>query len=236
MSSFGRQMQHLLVFGTLVAIVVGCGRATDMPEDSEIKTILDTREPEVDREVAEPSHRDRRLVASSLREDPAQANDPDYPTQSGTKPTSDRRKLGVNLRVGELSDRDQEITEFVLRRHAREAGDRIYFLTTTPMKEWGVHGAWVSLPDSFHERIADLPIKYRRASEAVLTDGIVYERSSGKPSWMKWVTIKRWISDTEVEVEWGVWSCPLGGGGATVTYEKVTGEWQIKGLRQSWVS
>ncbi|NQT16598.1 MAG: hypothetical protein HQ582_27815 [Planctomycetes bacterium] len=53
---------------------------------------------------------------------------------------------------------------------------------------------------------------------------------------MKWITVKRWISETEVEVEDGVWCCPLGGGASTVTYEKTNGQWSIKSRGPSWVS
>lgn len=135
-----------------------------------------------------------------------------------------------------LSDRDAEVIRLVLEEDPGEQGDRIYFLTTTPMDKWGEHGTWTDLPQSFFDSIAGLPIKYRPASEAYLKNGSVLERGTDAKSWMQWVTIKRWISDCEVEVEAGVWCCPLGGGASTVIYEKIDGKWRIKSLGESWVS
>ena len=53
---------------------------------------------------------------------------------------------------------------------------------------------------------------------------------------MQWISVKRWLSETEVEVEEGVWCCPLGGGASTTIYEKVNGTWQFKESGPSWVS
>ncbi len=135
-----------------------------------------------------------------------------------------------------LSKRDAELIRFLLREHDRPADDRIYFLTTTPMSKWGETGDWRPLPDSFMRSISTLKTKYRPANEAELKNGFVLEKNSAKESWMRWITIKRWISDTQVEVENGVWCCPLGGGASTITYEKVDGQWRIKALGEMWVS
>ena len=163
-----------------------------------------------------------------------------------------------------LSDRDLEIVEFILRdkdrirassstrtlfRESREAQatnetveddppsqERVYFLTSTPKAEWGDNGAWTTLPVSFHDGIADLSIRYRPASGAHLIDGSVYDKETGGKAWMQWITIRRWISHTEVEVEVGVWCCPLGGGASTNRYEQIDGEWRFKENVSGWVS
>ncbi len=124
-------------------------------------------------------------------------------------------------RVANLSPRNAEVIESVLRSTAlSRADDRIYFLTVTPIDDWGSNGDWIDLPSDFHARIFDLPIHFRPASGAYLHDGNVLVRQTNAAAWMEWITIKRWISDTEVEVEDGVWCCPLGGGQSTSIYEK----------------
>ncbi len=135
-----------------------------------------------------------------------------------------------------LSDRDAEIIEFVLRSNPDLGNDRTYFLTVTPMSDWGEHGAWLTLPDEFHARIGDIVPGYLPASKAYLSNHRVLQRVTQAKAWMKWVTVKRWISENEVEVEAGVWCCPLGGGGGSVIYEKEDGQWHIKEFTGSWVS
>ena len=135
-----------------------------------------------------------------------------------------------------LSERDGQLIRFLLNDSDNDPGDRIYFLTTTPMNKWTNDGGWSSLPDSFHSSISNLQTKYRTADEAYLSGGHVLVRGSDETAWMKWVTIVEWKSDTVVTVEEGVWCCPLGGGASTVTYEKIDGEWQIKDIGSSWVS
>jgi hypothetical protein len=138
--------------------------------------------------------------------------------------------------VAELSPKDAEVIEAVLRMHPSVTSDdeRIYFLTTTPMDKWRAAGDWTALPGGFHERIADL--EYRPATGAYLRDSSVFDRQTDNPAWMQWITIKRWISEHEVEVENGVWCCPLGGGASTSVFEKRDGNWELKSLGKSWVS
>lgn len=138
--------------------------------------------------------------------------------------------------IAQLSPRDAEIIEFVLRSSPDDAGGRIYFLTITPMTQWGDEGAWLTLPRDFYSKIADLPAHYRPASEALFREGKVLQKHTNAEAWMRWVTIKRWISEAEVEVEEGVWCCPLGGGASTVIYEKQNGRWGLKKLGEMWVS
>jgi hypothetical protein len=154
----------------------------------------------------------------------------------------------------DLSDRDAEVIRFCLSRFDTAVGSlvppsdpkaraiqsemakRIYFLTTTPLDRWSEVGGWAELPRSFHHSIGHLKTKYGLASGAYLSDGRVLTKRNHAEAWMRWVTIKRWISDTEVEVEEGVWCCPLGGGATTVIFEKTDGHWHVKEFVESWVS
>ena len=136
----------------------------------------------------------------------------------------------------ELSKRDAELTEAVLRYLPTGDDSRVYFLTPTPMDRWGSRGEWARFSDEFHERISDLPIKYRPASGAYLLSGTVRCRGSHGRAWLRWVAILQWNSDTEAVVEEGVWSCPLGGGVDTNVWERVEGVWRIKESKGGWVS
>jgi hypothetical protein len=69
-----------------------------------------------------------------------------------------------------------------------------------------------------------------------LKEWSVLEKKSKAEAWMQWISVKRWISDTEVEVETGVWCCPLGGGASTSIYGKVNGKWKVLEHGKSWIS
>ncbi len=141
-------------------------------------------------------------------------------------------------RVRNLDDRDVEIIQFVLESHSSDPNDRIYFLTLTPMSEWDEVGNWSDPPQVLIDFASSTGNKYRPASGAFLKEDSVLERGTNRKSWMRWITIKRWISDTEVEIEDGVWCCPMGGGVSTIIYEKVDGKWKwkSKGNGENWVS
>lgn len=139
----------------------------------------------------------------------------------------------------ELSDRDGEVLRYVLRlydRHEEKYYCRTYFLTTTPRDAWGDTGNWAELSVAFHESIKDLALKYQPASGAYLLDGSVLQKGTDRKAWMQWIHIRKWISDSEVEVEHGVWTTPLGGGASVDVIEKVEGEWKMKERVSSWVS
>ena len=139
-------------------------------------------------------------------------------------------------RVASRNERDVEILLYVLQSDSSNPKDRLYFLTVTPMSDWGEGSDWSDLPQFLIDHVSPSGNKYRPASGALLKDGSVVERGTNKKAWMKWITIKRWISDTEVEIEQGVWCCPMGGGAMTVTYERRDGEWRIKSLGGSLIS
>jgi len=139
-------------------------------------------------------------------------------------------------RVASLDERDIEIILHVLRSDSSHPKDRIYFLTVTPMSDWGEGGDWSDPPQTLLDYVPPNGNTYRRASGALEKDGSVLQRGTNKEAWMKWIAIKRWISDTEVEIEEGVWCCPMGGGAMTVTYEKRDGKWRFKSRGKSWIS
>lgn len=137
---------------------------------------------------------------------------------------------------GQDSDRDTDIIRYVLENDREPASDRIYFLTLTPKHEWGDSGDWQDVPAPMLDALPSVAGEYRLASGAMLKDNRVLEKASGQEAWMKWVFIKRWISDTQVEVEYGVWCCPSNGGASTVIYQRQGNRWAFKSLTQSWVS
>ena len=141
-------------------------------------------------------------------------------------------------RVASLDKRDVEIIQHVLQSDSSNSTDRIYFLTVTPMSDWSEAGDWSDPPQILIDYVSPSGNKYRPASGALLKEGSVLQRGSNRKAWMKWITIKQWISDTEVKIEEGVWCCPMGGGVTTSVYEKVDGKWKWKsrGDGENWIS
>jgi hypothetical protein len=139
-----------------------------------------------------------------------------------------------------LSAKELEVIEYVVRLSygdGRYPTGTIDFLTTTAMPKNPSEWKWKDLPDKFHRRISDLPVRFRKASEAYLDGGqCVRQKGTNADAYMHWVTIKRWISDDEVEVEMGLWSRQLYGGGKTYILEKKSGTWSIKRHLRLWVT
>ena len=94
------------------------------------------------------------------------------------------------------------------------------------MKDWGTTCQWADLSPDLRQSISHLPIKYRPASEATMTKaGLVVDSSTNELGWMRWVTVDRWVSDTEVYVESGDYV--QGGFGSSIgRYIKVDGKWE----------
>jgi len=139
--------------------------------------------------------------------------------------------------VADLPERDAEVIEAVLRSESSHPTDRIYFLTNTPMGEWFEHKRWNRLPNEFHRKISDLTPAYLPADGAYINRrGSVFQRGTNREAWMQWIFIRRWISDTEVEISNGVWRCSLGGGGHSAVYRKIDGHWQFDRSLGNWVS
>jgi hypothetical protein len=165
------------------------------------------------------------LIASACRPNPQAANN----NQPTTKIANDSAKTI-------LLNPDHDIIRYVLEQDKEQSSDRIYFLTITPMDQWGESGSWQDAPAALLDAIPTLKTKYRLANGAYLKQGRVLEKGTDKEAWMKWVAIKRWLTDSEVEVEEGTWSSPLGGGSVSVIYKKVDGKWMFKKFSKAWIS
>jgi len=150
--------------------------------------------------------------------------------------TATPQQVTKQTSVAQLNERDFALLEYLLRKNASSRSkDWVYYLTSTPRNQWGETGNWQELPDAFHERIADLTIPYRKASEANLENRSVIDRKTGKLGYMHYISI-RWISDTEAEVNEGNYSKPLHSGGSKIIYEKDGNDWKLKELGGIWMS
>lgn len=135
----------------------------------------------------------------------------------------------------EWNDRNAEIYRFLLAKVERPTSGRICYLTLTPKSEWGENGNWTTIPAEDLKSFENAS-KYLPANEAYLQDHRVLKKGTDDKAWMKWISVKRWISETEVEVEEGSWCCPLGGGASTTIYEKTDDGWEDIGPSKGWVS
>ena len=139
-----------------------------------------------------------------------------------------------------LGVKELDVIEYVMRLSygdGRYPAGHLDFLTTTPMPTDRSEWKWQDLPDEFHGRISDLPVRFRKASEAYLDGGqCVRQKGTHADGYMHWVSIKKWLSDDEVEVEMGRWSRQLYGGGKTYILEKKSGKWSIKKHVRLWVT
>ena len=57
-------------------------------------------------------------------------------------------------RVAVLEERDIEVILYVLQSDSSNPKDRIYFLTVTPMSDWGEGGDWADPPQSLLDYVA----------------------------------------------------------------------------------
>jgi len=139
-----------------------------------------------------------------------------------------------------LSIKELEVIEYVVRMSygdGRYPTGNLDFLTITPRPDDRSEWKWKDLPDDFYRRISDLPVRFRKASEAYIDRGqYVREKGTHAEGWMHWITIKKWLSEEEVEVETGLWSRQLYGGGKTYILEKKSGKWSIKKSVRLWVT
>jgi len=142
--------------------------------------------------------------------------------------------------VATLSAKELEVVEYVLRMSygdGRYPAGYLNFLTMTPMPNPPSQWKWKDLPDDFHKRISDLPVQFAKASEAYLDGGqCVRQKGTHIDGYMHWVSITRWLSDEEVEVDMGRWSRQLHGGGRTYLLQKKSGKWSVKKCVRLWVT
>lgn len=83
------------------------------------------------------------------------------------------------------SERNADIYRFLISKLDEPSPDRIYFITTTPMAEWGDNGDWVPIPKAELESNPKA-LRYRPANEAHLVDGHVLENGTDAKAWMQW--------------------------------------------------
>lgn len=143
-------------------------------------------------------------------------------------------------KAASLSAKELDVIEYAMRfsyGDGRYPTGQLDFLTITPLPNPPNEWKWQNLPDEFHRRISDLPVRFRKASEAYLDRGqTVRHKGTHVDGYMHWVSIKRWLSDDEVEVEVGRWSRHLHGGGRTYILEKKSGNWSLKKRVRLWVT
>ncbi len=135
--------------------------------------------------------------------------------------------------ANELNDKETELYESILRKRYGDKKDvqETYYLSSLRYKDWE-EGREKDFPDSFYQRISDLPVHFKKASEALYSSGgsLKYfkDPETGKRAYMAWIVINKWISDTEAEVEDGWWYHGLASTEATAIYIKVDGNWKVK--------
>lgn len=135
----------------------------------------------------------------------------------------------------EWNDRNADIYRFLLSQLEAPSADRIYFITNTPRSHWSEKANWSVIPQSELDPFPNAAL-YHPASDAHLHKGRVRQNETNAAAWIQWISVRHWISETEVEVEQGVFSGPLSSGGQIEIYEKKNGAWQLKSRGFSWVS
>jgi hypothetical protein len=129
-----------------------------------------------------------------------------------------------------LTEKEADLYESVLRLTYSKWKDntRSHYLTYMRPEEWFFVNVR-DFPDSFYRRLSDMPIHFKKATKAVYSNDYFKDPKTGKPACMIWITINRWISDTEAEVEGGS-SEYLGGSILKAIYIKENGKWKMKQL------
>jgi hypothetical protein len=129
-----------------------------------------------------------------------------------------------------LTEKEADLYESVLRLTYSKWKDNTesHYLTYMRPEEWFFVDAR-DFPNSFYKRLSDMPIHFKKASKSIYSINYFKDPKTGKPASMIWITINRWISDTEAEVEGG--SCEyLGGSIRKAIYIKENGKWKMKQL------
>ena len=141
-----------------------------------------------------------------------------------------------------LAEREAAVLEAALREwlQSAEPGGTV-FISLGPMR-----GGWTDPPPGFLERFGDLPLTLKPVSKARLPEENEMESpdrfrgvenpATGERAKIYWAGVKKWVSDTKVRVETGVYSGPLGGGGNTSVLELRDGVWTLADTVDFWVS
>ncbi len=147
--------------------------------------------------------------------------------------------------VASLSADESAICELVLRDWLLSLG------TLEPVEGFVAVGRsaderWLDPPADFMQRMIDVGVNLRKASEARIPKpdemvGLRRYRSvehpeTGKPAFIHYVVIARWRNDREAEVVAGAHGGPLSSHGYFAVVEKKDGRWQFKGKKQSFLS
>jgi hypothetical protein len=130
----------------------------------------------------------------------------------------------------QLSERDCELIHFVLSAETIPDGGSALYLTPTVREQWNQQGDWVPMPTQFEPWLGRLAAQFRPA------DGAKLDKETDAMGTMVWISVKEWISDKEVTLEFGHWGGPLDASGKTITCSKTNGKWQIKDITNVWLS
>lgn len=136
----------------------------------------------------------------------------------------------------QFSERDCEVIHFVLSAETIPDGGSPLYLTPTVREQWNQQGDWVPMPTQFEPWLGRLAAKFRPADGAKLDKGYVRDKETDAMGTMVWISVKEWISDKEVTLEFGHWGGPLDASGKTITCSKTNGKWQIKDITNVWLS
>ena len=137
-----------------------------------------------------------------------------------------------------LTEKEADLYESVLRLTYGRWKDNTenHYLTCLRPEEW-IGGNVKDFPDSFYKRLSNMPVHFKKATKALYDSNDYFkDPKTGKPAYMMWIKIDKWISDTEAEVEEGR-SHFLGGSAYTkAIYIKENGKWKMKQLITGWIS
>ena len=133
-----------------------------------------------------------------------------------------------------FTDNEYSLIYLCLEPYKKTDSNRIYYITSTPMSQWNEIGL-KDFSDEFYQKIEKNGFNLKKSSYAKYENGKILDKKSGKRQWMIWLNLKK-INEFEYEVEEGVWSCPMGGGGGRNLFEFKNGIWMLKKRYENWVS
>jgi hypothetical protein len=154
----------------------------------------------------------------------------------GTNQPDAREPQPAPVMVASSRDKETEVIIAVLLQLPKRTRAENYYLTATPIKDWGKNGEWKDMLAVVYETLSFNQSYYYKASEAKLEKGAVKDKTTGAAGWIAWIVIKEWISDTEVRVVECGYRHPLASHANTAVYHKVEGKWELKNMESMVVS
>jgi hypothetical protein len=133
------------------------------------------------------------------------------------------------------NERNADIYRYLLANSIETAPELVWFITITPKCEWSASGDWTEIPDADMD-LLPAASHFRSPRNAYLKDDHILEKDTNAKAVMRWISVKRWYSDTVVEVEDGAWLGPGATTGSTTVYEKVNGNWEVKWIGLGWTN